>query len=173
MSKDSLLFYKEWLPLINSLSADKRLLFYDLLMAHSGEDYAPEIADAHLKGVFDFVIKKVKENDRKYAEKCEKARESVSKRWNNNTNVSDGITTPTFEQKVIHNENDKVNDNVNEKENKKVDKAKIPFGDFWVLYDYDSGNKKTLTKQWDNLTIEQQQSIMAFIPKYLINKPDK
>lgn len=77
--KNSFLIYKDWLPLIQSLPEKKRLQFYDLLFAYDGLNYSPKIEDAHLKGIFTFVLDKLKENERKYDEVVEKRRVAGSK----------------------------------------------------------------------------------------------
>ncbi len=83
MAKDSFIFYREWLPLVNTLPDASRLKFYDMLSAyHSGE--IPSTGDPHLDGVVQFVFKKVEKNNLSYEKKCEKASISASMRWDAN-----------------------------------------------------------------------------------------
>ena len=49
---------------------------------------------------------------------------------------------------------------------------KIPFEDFWNLYDKKVGMKDA-EKKWNRLALETQKEIMLYIPKYKISQPDK
>lgn len=79
--KKSLIIYTEWKPLIDSLPPDKRLLLYDLIFAYDGLDYEPTVDDPHIKGIVDFVLPKIKENDRKFQTKSNQARDAANKKW--------------------------------------------------------------------------------------------
>jgi len=58
--KDSIIVYKSWLPLINSLPVALRIEFYDLLFAYDGLDTPkPVIESDHLKGIYHFIISEV------------------------------------------------------------------------------------------------------------------
>ena len=83
MTKDSFVFYREWMPLIKTLPDASRLKFYDMLCVYDGGEF-PAIGDPHLDGVVQFVFTKVSENNAKYTKKCEKAAESAKMRWDAN-----------------------------------------------------------------------------------------
>jgi uncharacterized phage protein (TIGR02220 family) len=70
--KNTIIFYKDWLPLINSLPEKSKLQFWELWSNYSGVDYNPVINDVHLKGVYDFIISQVKKADEKYNDVLEK-----------------------------------------------------------------------------------------------------
>lgn len=50
---------------------------------------------------------------------------------------------------------------------------KISFILFWDLYDKKVGKKAVLEKKWDKLSLENQNLILAHIPKYKLSQPDK
>lgn len=112
MSKESIVFYKEWLSLINSLSNENKLKFYENIFTFE-EGNLPEIEDPHLKSVFDFISLKIVNNNKKYKDKCDKARESAKARWNNK---NDANACERIKRIKTHydNDNDNVNDNVND-----------------------------------------------------------
>jgi hypothetical protein len=57
--------------------------------------------------------------------------------------------------------------------NKEQINNKQPFDIFWNLYDKKVGDKEKVKKKWDNLTLEVQNKIIDYIPKYKQSKPDK
>lgn len=57
--------------------------------------------------------------------------------------------------------------------NKNKDKDKIGFDLFWNLYNKKVGKKDKVKSKWDKLTIEVQQKILDYIPKYIKSQPDK
>lgn len=60
-----------------------------------------------------------------------------------------------------------------EKEKSCAKKEKIAFDVFWDKYDKKVGDKEKLKKKWDNLSLEVQNKILAYIPKYIESQPDK
>lgn len=119
--RGSLLIYKEWNPLIQSLPKEKRLRFYDILFTYEDDSSLPEIKDPHLKSVLDFVLNKVKDNDVKYEAKCQKAKESAELRWSKNAKTSKRMRTHTKVKNAMHNDNDNDNEftSVNKKKSEK------------------------------------------------------
>ena len=95
------------------------------------------------------VIERLKER----CNKSEKARESINKRWSKyerNTNV-------------IHT---KVNRNTRkEKKEEEKKEINIPFFVFWDSYDK-KRDKKECEQKWNDLTDEERQSAMDYIPAY-------
>ena len=114
--------------------------------------------------------------------------------------LGDKIQNPKETPNVNVNVNDNVNENIyppiipqrDEKENKifKLDitspkiqneekekscakKEKIVFDVFWDLYDKKVGDKERLKKKWDNLSLNIQNQILDYIPKYIESQPDK
>jgi len=49
----------------------------------------------------------------------------------------------------------------------------IEFDKFWNLYDKKIGKKEKIKSKWDKLTIEVQEKILDYIPKYIKSQPDK
>ena len=60
-----------------------------------------------------------------------------------------------------------------EKEKSCAKKEKIAFDVFWDLYDKKVGDKERLKKKWDNLSLNIQNQILDYIPKYIESQPDK
>lgn len=50
---------------------------------------------------------------------------------------------------------------------------KLKFDLFWNLYDKKTGDKNKLLKKWDSISLETQNLILDYIPKYKISQPDK
>jgi len=75
-NKKSIIFYYDWVTLINSLPDSQRLEFYDALFSEKRE---LKNEDIHLQSIFKFVVKRVEENEYKYNQKVIKLRENASK----------------------------------------------------------------------------------------------
>lgn len=102
-AKDGIVFYPEWSTLIKSLPNEKRLQFYDIVL-EGNYDEIDKIEDNHLKCVLEFVLQRIAINQKKYREKCEKAREAANSRWQQETHASasEGIQShPDAEKRTI------------------------------------------------------------------------
>lgn len=77
--------------------------------------------------------------------------------------------------RVQEKEEDKEEEEVMEVEEVKEEEieAKIPFENFWKLYDKKVGDMQKLIKKWDKLTIQEQQDVIQYIPIYKESTPDK
>lgn len=115
--KKSLIFYYEWLPLIDSLPDASRLKFYDII-SHS-ELRETKIDDPHLKAVVDFILLKVAENEQKYEKVVEIRKEAGAK--GGKQKIANASTSKQEQASLPDNEN--VNDNDNANENKNEVKA--------------------------------------------------
>ena len=60
-----------------------------------------------------------------------------------------------------------------EKEKSCAKKEKIAFDVFWDKYDKKVGDKEKLKKKWNNLSLEVQNKILEYIPKYIESQPEK
>jgi len=49
----------------------------------------------------------------------------------------------------------------------------IDFEIFWNLYDKKTGKKEKIKSKWDQLSIDVQEKILDYIPKYIESQPDK
>jgi hypothetical protein len=67
---------------------------------------------------------------------------------------------------VSDNDSDSVNDNDNKKD-------KIPFDEFWNLYDKKVGDRKKLQKKWDGFSKELQEQILIHVVAYKAATSDK
>lgn len=83
---------------------------------------------------------------------------SSERRKQNSTSVQQN---PTKESKGKENKENKEN-NIN-----------IEFDIFWNLYDKKVGEKNKLIKKWENLTDEEREKIIEYIPKYKIAISEK
>jgi len=120
--KESIVFYREWLPLINSLSDGNKLKLYNMIFSFD-KDNLPKIDDPHLKSIFDYVSNKIVKNNSRYQEKCNKARESANARWNQKDNANACERKKRIE---THYDKDNDNDNDKDKEDKKTKGKKSP-----------------------------------------------
>jgi len=59
------------------------------------------------------------------------------------------------------------------KENESIVEYRIPFEKFWNLYDKKVGKKDKIQKKWESLSLEVQNKILEYIPKYKLSQPDK
>lgn len=178
MSKESTIFYHEWLQLINSLSDINKLKLYDLIFSFD-EKNLPKINDPHLKSVFDYISNKIAKNNSKYQVKCNKARDSANARWNRK---EDANACERIKRKETHYDNGNDNVNVNDKEDKKTKAKKAlakmladeekelkerkkltqtKFEEFWKAYDYKK-DKGAAIKAFNNaLKVDQADTIIA------------
>lgn len=117
--KKSIIFYYEWLPLINSLPNKERLFFYDLLFSDRNN---LKVDNAHLKSVLDFVVSKVEENEMKYNVKVAKLKENASKGGKASSKSKQMLANAT---KIKQIERENVNENVNGNGNDIIKKKTI------------------------------------------------
>ncbi len=95
------------------------------------------------------------------ANKSQKARESIENRWKRKSDTN-----------VLQTKNERNTSKVKEsKENES--KINISFDIFWNLYDKKKGDKNKLEKKWNNLTNEERQKIITYVPKYKLETLDK
>jgi hypothetical protein len=150
MSKKSTIFYHEWLPLINSLPNENKIKLYELIF-NINDVELPIINDPHLKSVFDYISNKILNNDSKYKEKCDKARESANARW---AKKDDANACETKKRKETHYDNVNDNDNDNDiiKSQDLPKKPKPKYNDFQFQIAEQLGNHVKNIKNI-NLTI--------------------
>lgn len=80
-----ILFYPEWIELINHFTSDEKVQFYDALFQMKG---SAVFENKNLQSVFRFVMKAVLKNNVKYKKTCETNSENAKARWANNNNAS-------------------------------------------------------------------------------------
>lgn len=114
--KKSLIFYVEWLPLINSLPDEKRLQFYDIILNPENRDR--EIFDPHLKSIVDFVLLKINDNESKYNEVIEKRK--IAGARGGKQKLANATNSKQVQTNVADNVNGNDNVNVKKKEDKKL-----------------------------------------------------
>lgn len=59
------------------------------------------------------------------------------------------------------------------KDSKIKDSNKIDFEIFWDMYDKKVGRNEKIKSMWDKLSVETQQKILNYIPKYIELRPNK
>ena len=125
MSKETIIFYKEWLTLINSLPDKSRLEFYDLIFSQD-KVVLSKIKDAHLRSVLDFVQQKIDKNHVKYEKVISKRKlagiKSGEARRKKGTSVQSvqqkGTSVQSVQQEgTKRTDSDNVNDNVSDNVN--------------------------------------------------------
>lgn len=97
------------------------------------------------------------------ADKSEKARESVLKRWEKYKRNTDVKQT-----------NNKCN-TIKERKGKEIKEKDIidDFENFWNLYDKKVGEKTKIKIKWLKISNDDRAKIFEYIPKYKISQPDK
>lgn len=73
-------------------------------------------------------------------------------------------------QMTSHMENEDEDENEDEKEGD--ERGKLPFESYWNLYDK-KVDRKAAEPKWDQLTLNEQQDIMTFLPAYITSTPEK
>jgi hypothetical protein len=144
--KKSMVFYYEWLPLINSLPNEKRLKFYDQIFS---KEYNSNENDPHLKGIVDFVLSKKLDNEKKYEKKINANREN-GKLGGRPRNPENPVGLP--ETQPNPNDNDNVNDNVNDKKENIKRKNFIPpslsqVSEYMTKYTFEKGMRYELVQE--------------------------
>ena len=117
--KKSVLFYSDWYEILKELPDDERVRAYDAIMQFAFEGIEP--TDKYIKGLTSLMFKGIERNTEKYAQKCEKLRQNINKRWQKQKGANEykSIQTNTNVFKSIQSlqidyDNDNDNDNDNE-----------------------------------------------------------
>lgn len=113
------------------------------------------------------------------AESIKNRKAFTASRRNNLTGKSKKTNIKKSNSYGSHMENENIiesvneSDNENEKNNLSSLKTKIPFPDFWDLYDKKRGDKRRIREKWDSLTEIEQKKIINLLPDYIASTPDK
>jgi hypothetical protein len=134
MKKDSIIFHRDWLPLVASLPDDKRLIFWDLFSQTSDPEACE---DPFIKPIWVFICSQVNKMSDKYEARAERNRENGQKggrpKTQNNpakpkiTQTNPSENPETLNGNVNVNSNDKDNKNVNKNENSARSAKDSPF----------------------------------------------
>ena len=141
MSRNTVIFYKDWYEAIREFPDDERLQAYDAIMQYAFEEQQP--ADKFIKAATALMRSTIDRDNNRYEEKCERNRRNIMNRWRKRIEFADATkgnepirpnTTATDNNN--DNENDNGNDNGNEpttnvvgdtkkKEKKSIEKKKV------------------------------------------------
>ena len=167
MTKETIIFYKEWLTLINSLPDKSRLEFYDLIFSQD-KVVLSKIKDAHLRSVLDFVQQKIDKNHVKYEEVISKRKlagiksgEARRKKGTKRTSVQ-SVKQKGTKRTDIDNVN--VNDSVNVSD-KEINNER--FEEFWNLYDYKKSKPKAMLAYEKAIKIDSHENILNGVKAYI------
>ena len=167
MTKETIIFYKEWLTLINSLPDKSRLEFYDLIFSQD-KVVLSKIKDAHLRSVLDFVQQKIDKNHVKYEEVISKRKlagiksgEARRKKGTKRTSVQSVQQKGT---KRTDSDNVNVNDSVNVSD-KEINNER--FEEFWNLYDYKKSKPKAMLAYGKAIKIDSHENILNGVKAYI------
>lgn len=167
MTKETIIFYKEWLTLINSLPDKSRLEFYDLIFSQD-KVVLSKIKDAHLRSVLDFVQQKIDKNHVKYEEVISKRKlagiksgEARRKKGTKRTSVQSVQQKGT---KRTDSDNVNVNDSVNVSD-KEINNER--FEEFWNLYDYKKSKPKAMLAYEKAIKIDSHENILNGVKAYI------
>lgn len=119
-SKNSMIFYYDWLDTLESLNDENCAILVKGLVRYARDGISPAYKDKTLSLIFNIFAKQIDKDKEKYIEKCERNAMNIKRRWreNNkdtteydrirsNTNVCSGIKSYT---KNTDNDNDSDND---------------------------------------------------------------
>jgi hypothetical protein len=174
-NKKSFLLYCDIIHTVEKLSDEqagkllKHALRYVNDLDPTPEDIVTEIA-------FEPIKQSLKRDLLKYEGIRLKNRENAEKRWadKKNATASERMQTDTKNaDSDSDSDSDKYNNIDSSESNKNKKESKVNFDVFWNLYDKKVGDKEKVKKKWDNLTLEVQNKIIDYIPKYKQSKPDK
>jgi len=155
----SIIFYYEWLSLINSLNNEDRLKLYDAIF--SVDRYLDINCNQHLWGVYNFIISKINDNEDKYQKIVDRNRSNGLKGGRKPSGFSGNPDEPKENDWVklgCLNDNDNVNDNVNKNKNNNTYSAKTkvftpPLSDEVINYFIEQGSDREHGEQfYDHFT---------------------
>jgi uncharacterized protein YdaU (DUF1376 family) len=158
----------------NCLPTDYEMIAFDLRTAP--EKVKSIVEDFQLFFIANNTFKS-KSVDRRLKElklKSDKAKESARKRWD--SKASDANALPTHSERITDAMLSESDSNaIKEKKEKesKVKEIKIPFGEFWYLYDKKVGDRQKCEKKWNTLSLAVQEKIIAFLPEFKKTITDK
>jgi uncharacterized protein YdaU (DUF1376 family) len=158
----------------NCLPTDYEMIAFDLRTAP--EKVKSIVEDFQLFFIANNTFKS-KSVDRRLKElklKSDKAKESAMKRWS--TKEDNANALPTHSERSTNAMPSESDSNaIKEKKEKesKVKEIKIPFGEFWDLYDKKVGDRQKCEKKWNTLSLAVQEKIIAFLPEFKKTITDK
>ncbi len=167
MTKETIIFYKEWLTLINSLPDKSRLEFYDLIFSQD-KVVLSKIKDAHLRSVLDFVQQKIDKNHVKYEEVISKRKLAGIKSGEARRKKGTKRTSVQSVQQKGTKRTDSDNVNVNDSDNvsdKEINNER--FEEFWNLYDYKKSKPKAILAYEKAIKIDSHENILNGVKAYI------
>lgn len=167
MTKETIIFYKEWLTLINSLPDKSRLEFYDLIFSQD-KVVLSKIKDAHLRSVLDFVQQKIDKNHVKYEEVISKRKLAGIKSGEARRKKGAKRTSVQSVQQKGTKRTDSDNVNVNDSDNvsdKEINNER--FEEFWNLYDYKKSKPKAILAYEKAIKIDSHENILNGVKAYI------
>ena len=170
--KDSVVFFKDWKPLISCLPLEDQVYFWGLFMDFD-PDNLPICENASVLPIWSFIKSQLMKMDKNYQNtvvlrnktngaKGGRPKNQVVTETQDNPNNPVGLNET---QITLKRREDKIRED-------KVVEDKIDFIDFWELYDKKTG-KPICENKWDKLPRSTQEDIMAYIPKYKAAQSDK
>lgn len=193
--KQSFIFYADWAEAIRSLKSDRlQLQLYRALSDYGLKGIEPE--DVDVLAIFNFMKGQLDRDHSKYMSKVDQCSNAGKNHKGNQytrakEKAQNGTAVPLVPKNGTngtYNVNDNVNDNYNSTDNiskykdeieiidvEDVDNIvidKIPFKDFWDLYDK-RNDRKACEQKWNALSRKTQETIMEAVRIYKINQPKK
>ena len=163
MIRDGFIFYRSFYEGIKELPRDIQGEVLTAIMEYGLNGETTENLKPVARAIFTLIKPQIDANNKKFENGKKGGRppknETKEKPKNNQTK-----TTP--EPKEL-----KSKDKANEKE--KEEKGKIPFDDFWNLYDKKKGDRRACQKKWGSLKNDTQEYILSILPKYVASFSDR
>ena len=75
------LIYSDWVEMVDSLDEPDQAKAWKIILNYKIKEQLPIIPNKHLASLVHFILKRVKQNEEKYEEKCKKNKLSAEKRW--------------------------------------------------------------------------------------------
>ena len=183
MAKESFILYKSFWDPIKGLAPEEKGQLLDAIFQYNIDGSLPELSPV-CQMAFQFMKAQFDRDREKYQKIVERNRKNGTKGGRpvnpdeptKPTGISDDPTKPKKADTDTEDDTDTANDNgtVSSPDPLKGEKVdKIPFDEFWDLYDKKTGDKTKISKKWNKLSKSIQEEIIDYLPKYKQSQPDK
>lgn len=172
--KKSFILYSDLIHTVKKMPKDKAgELFLTILQYVNDEN--PVVEDMLIDLVFEPIKHQMKRDLIKYEGKREswsKAGSASAEARRVKKELNERSTDSTYVELCSTDSTVNVNDNVNDNVNVNVIN-KIPFSEFWELYDKKVGSKSKCENKWNKLSLDVQKKIIDTLPTFKSSIRDK
>lgn len=168
-NKKSFVLYCDIIHTMKYLSDSEKGIVFQWVLDYVN-DNDPDDLPGLLQAVVEPIRQQLKRDLKKWEGYVEKQRENGKK--GGRPKKSQKTQALKTKPKKADNVSVDVSVSVDENESDTVT-SQISFVDFWELYDKKVGDKKKIEKKWNALSLEIQEKIIEYIPKYILAQPAK